>query len=66
MILANGNIWERIRDAKKQLIETRRDVIVHTFYHHEERLIKVLRREVILQTINSFRRWPKNNVAIVL
>ena len=46
--------WERILGAKKQLIETRRDVIVHMFDHYEERLIKV------------FQRCPKNNVACVL
>ena len=37
--------WEWILGAKKQLIETRRDVIVHTFDHYEERLIKVIEKK---------------------
>ena len=38
-------IWERILGAKRQLIETRRDVIVHMFDHYEERLIKVIEKK---------------------
>ena len=54
-ITKEAQLWERILGAKKQLIETRRDVIVHMFDHYEDRLIKkLLRRKVILQTINSF------------
>ena len=53
-ITKEAQLWERILGAKKQLIETRRDVIVNMFDHYEERLIKLLRRKVILLTINSF------------
>ena len=31
--------------SQKQLIETRRDVIVHMFDHYEERLIKVYEKK---------------------
>ena len=31
---------------RKQLIETRRDVIVHMFDHYEERLIEVIEKKV--------------------
>ena len=40
-----AQLWEQILRAKKQLIETRRDVIVHMFDHHEERLIKVIEKK---------------------
>ena len=33
------------RGAKKQLIATRRDVIVHMFDHYEERLIKAIEKK---------------------
>lgn len=43
------NVWEMLAqlvyDATKQLIETRRDVIVHMFDHYEERLIKVIEKK---------------------
>ena len=32
-ITKEAQLWERILGAKKQLIETRRDVIVHIFDH---------------------------------
>ena len=32
-ITKEAQLWERILGAKKQLIETRRDVIVHMFDH---------------------------------
>ena len=38
-ITKKAQLWERILGAKKQLIETRRDVIVHMFDHYGERLI---------------------------
>ena len=41
-ITKEAQLWERILGVKKQLIETRRDVIVHMFDHYEERLIKVI------------------------
>ena len=41
-ITKEAQLWERILGAKKQLTETRRDVIVHMFDHYEERLIKVI------------------------
>ena len=41
-ITKEAQLWERILGAKKQLIETRRDVIVHMF---EERLIKVIEKK---------------------
>ena len=41
-ITKGAQLWERILGAKKQLIETRRNVIVHMFDHYEERLIKVI------------------------
>ena len=41
-ITKEDQLWERILGAKKQLIETRRNVIVHMFDHYEERLIKVI------------------------
>ena len=44
-ITKEAQLWERILGAKKQLIETRRDVIVHMFYHYEERLIKVIEKK---------------------
>ena len=44
-ITKEAQLWERIRGAKIQLIETRRDVIVHMFYHYEERLIKVIEKK---------------------
>ena len=31
--------------SQKQLIETRRDVIVHMFDHYEERFIKVIEKK---------------------
>ena len=37
--------WERILGAKIQLIETRREVIVHMFDHYEERLVKVIEKK---------------------
>ena len=40
-----AQLWERILGAKKQLIETCRDVIVHMFDHYEERLIKVIEKK---------------------
>ena len=40
-----AQLWERTLGAKKQLIETRRDVIVHIFDHYEERLIKVIEKK---------------------
>ena len=44
-ITKEGQLWERIQGPKKQLIETRRDVIVHMFDHYEERLIKVIEKK---------------------
>ena len=44
-ITKEAQLWERILGAKKQLIETRRDVIVHMFDHYEERLIKVIEKK---------------------
>ena len=44
-ITKEAQLWERIQRAKKQLIETRRDVIVHMFDHYEERLIKVIEKK---------------------
>ena len=44
-ITKQAQLWERILGAKKQLIETRRDVIVHMFDHYEERLIKVIEKK---------------------
>ena len=44
-ITKEGQLWERIQGPKKQLIETRRDVIVHIFDHYEERLIKVIEKK---------------------
>ena len=44
-IKKEAQLWERILGAKKQLIETRRDVIVHMFDHYEERLIKVIEKK---------------------
>ena len=41
-ITKEAELWERILGTKKQLIETRRDVIVHIFDYYEERLIKVI------------------------
>ena len=43
-ITKEAQLWERILGAKKQLIETRRDVIVYMFDHYEERLIKVIKK----------------------
>ena len=40
-----AQLWERILGAKKQLIKTRRDVIVHMFDHYGERLIKVIEKK---------------------
>ena len=45
MLAKEAQLWERILRAKKQLIETRRDVIVHMFDHYEERLIKVIEKK---------------------
>ena len=50
-ITKEAQLWERILGAKKQLIEKRRDVIVHMFDHYEERLIKVIEKK---GGINSF------------
>ena len=44
-ITKEAQLWERILGAKKQLIETRRDVIVHMFDHYDERLIKVIEKK---------------------
>ena len=44
-ITKEAQLWERILGAKKQLIKTRRDVIVHMFDHYEERLIKVIEKK---------------------
>ena len=44
-ITKEAQLWERILGAKKQLIETRRDVIVHMFDHYEERLIKIIEKK---------------------
>ena len=44
-ITKDPQLWERILGAKKQLIETRRDVIVRMFDRYEERLIKVIEKE---------------------
>ena len=44
-IMKDAQIRERILRAKKQLIETPRDVIVHMFDHYEERLIKVIEKK---------------------
>ena len=44
-ITKEAQLWERILGAKKQLIETRRDVIVHMFDYYEERLIKVIEKK---------------------
>ena len=44
-ITKEAQLWERILGAKKQLIETRRDVIVHMFDHYEERLMKVTEKK---------------------
>ena len=44
-ITKEAQLWERILGAKKQLIETLRDVIVHMFDHYEERLIKVIEKK---------------------
>ena len=44
-ITKEAQLWERILGAKKQLIETRRDVIVHMFDHYAERLIKVIEKK---------------------
>ena len=44
-ITKEAQLWQRILGAKKQLIETRRDVIVHMFDHYEERLIKVIEKK---------------------
>ena len=44
-ITKEAQLWERILGAKKQLIETRRDVIVHMFDLYEERLIKVIEKK---------------------
>ena len=44
-ITKQAQLWERILGAKKHLIETRRDVIMHKFDHYEERLIKVIEKK---------------------
>ena len=44
-ITKEAQLWEWIIGAKKQLIETRRDVIVHMFVYYEERLIKVIEKK---------------------
>ena len=44
-ITKEAKVWERILGAKKQLIETRRDVSVHMFDHYEEGLIKVIEKK---------------------
>ena len=44
-IMKEAQLWERILGARKKLIETRRDVIVHMFDHYEERLIKVIEKK---------------------
>ena len=44
-IMKEVQLWERILGAKKQLIETRRDVIVHMFDQYEERLIKSIEKK---------------------
>ena len=44
-ITKEAQLWERILGAKKQLIETRTDVIVHMFDYYEERLIKVIEKK---------------------
>ena len=44
-ITKEAQLWERILGAKKQLIETRRDVIVHMFDHYEERMIKFIEKK---------------------
>ena len=62
-ITKEAQLLERILGAKKQLIETRRDVIVYMFDHYEERLIKVIEKK---GDITVFKRCPKNNVACVL
>ena len=44
-ITKEAQLWEIILGAKKQLIETCRDVIVHMFDYYEERLIKVIEKK---------------------
>ena len=44
-ITKEAQLWEQILGAKKELIETCRDVIVHMFDHYEERLIKVIEKK---------------------
>ena len=59
-ITKEAQLWERILGAKKQLIETRRDIIVHMFDHYEERLIKVIEKKSditdYLQFLNDVRK----------
>ena len=66
-ITKEAQLWERILGAKKQLIETRRDVIVHMFDHYEERLIKSYWEERwYYRLLTIFQQCPKYNVACVL
>ena len=44
-ITKEAQLWERILGAKRQLIETHTDGIVHMFDHYEERLIKVIEKK---------------------
>ena len=44
-ITKEAQLWERILGAKKQLTETRRDVIVYMFDHYEKRMIKVIEKK---------------------
>ena len=44
-ITKEAQLLERILRVKKQLIETRKDVIVYIFDHYEERLIKVIEKK---------------------
>ena len=44
-ITKEAQLWEWILGAKKQLRETRIDVIVHMFDHYEDRLIKVIEKK---------------------
>ena len=44
-ITKEAQLWEQILGAKKQLIETHRDVIVHMLDNYEERLIKFIEKK---------------------
>ena len=65
-IRKEAQLWVRILGAKKQLIETRRDVIVHMFDHYEEIDNSYWEERWYYRLLTVFQRCPKNKVPRVL